>query len=755
MAIRRLSPATRRFTYDAVSLLVFLASGGGLLAACAVWTARERLRARRTLADAHALDAACEMAGTAHLVVDGERVRLLAGASALSAVGAELGVTDATAKDILEAIARRDPGHGRALRDLFAEGTACDLTLSPSWRLTGRTRGALAFVALAPARAATADTRLLSLLQSYAEPAWIASPAGQPVWGNPAWVEACGFVDLEDAIRSRAQLDPSLSRLIQQAAISGTPAESVVWTSRRGARWALSVTARPLADGGVGVWTRDVTRSLAETSSTESRLRHRDSLVDILREGVARFGADQKLQSWNDAFERLWDLPKAWLAGSPTHAEWLDRLRREGRFADVSDYAHFKSQELSRHRAQDPSTESLWRLADGRRIRVVGVPDPDGGLAMLFSDVTANLEIETVFNRRLAAHKATLDRLNDAVAVFSPDGRVQIANQAFRRLWALPDGFVEAGGAFDDLTAHALRIVPDQRFFADLKLRIANLEPAARTPIGGDLTTTADRALRWFTRPLPDGATMIGLSDCTDAVRLERETRAREAAVAEVERVRRDFVAAVSYLLRTPLTSILGFASMLDRLREAIPQNARAHLAAITEASAQLARSVNAIVLAAEVDAGDLRLDEQSVDLRRVADAAAQRWRARLTDGGAAIAYHAPAAPVPGRADARRLGEALDFLFEFALSGLNPGGVITLAVEPGPRLVVSDNGRGVPYDLQASVFERFSPASGGVGIGLSLVRAVVELHGGWIEMESHPGRGSTFTLHLPGPRPGG
>lgn len=735
-----------------MSLLIFLAFGGALLAACAIVIARERLAARRGLAKAHALDAACEAARRAYLAVDGETVRLLAGEAALAAALADLGLVEAEPRLLLEAIARRDPGHGRALRELFAEGRPCELALGQGWRLIGKARGAIAFVSLTPSPETAEDARIVTLLQSYPEPAWIASPSGPPLWGNQAWVEACGCADLAEAVRTRAQLDPALDRLIQQAAISGARAEAVIWTSRRGARWALNVQALPLADGGVGVWTRDVTQWMSESSTALSRVQHRDALLETLRDAVARFGADQKLKSWNEAFENLWSQPRAWLAGSPTHAEWLDRLRREGRFADLSDYAQFKSHELSRHAVQKSLPESLWRLSDGRRLRVVGVPDPDGGLAMVFSDVTAKLEIEAVFNRRLAAHKATLDRLSDAVAVFAPDGHLQIANQAFHRLWSLPDGFAEAGATFDDWTDHALRILPDQRFFADLKVRIANLEPAARTPAGGDLTTTADRALRWFTRPLPDGATMIGLSDCTDAVRLERETRAREKAVAEIERVRRDFVAAVSYLLRTPLTSILGFASMLDRQREAIPPGARSHLAAITEASAQLARSVDAIVLAAEVDAGDLRLDTRPVDLRRVAEAAAERWRARLTSGDAAIVLQAPAAPTPGLADARRLGEALDFLFEFALAGLDEGGVITLAVEPGPRLVVADDGRGVPYDLQSSVFERFSPASGGVGIGLSLVRAVVELHGGWVEMESHPGRGSTFTLHLPGPK---
>ena len=105
------------------------------------------------------------------------------------------------------------------------------------------------------------------------------------------------------------------------------------------------------------------------------------------------------------------------------------------------------------------------------------------------------------------------------------------------------------------------------------------------------------------------------------------------------------------------------------------------------------------------------------------------------------------------RGDNRRLVQTLDHLVENALRQTPPGGVVTLSAMRSAgevRLAVSDTGRGVPFHVQAHIFDRFVGRDrGGPGLGLALVKALVELHGGWVALESEPGHGSTFTCHLP------
>jgi signal transduction histidine kinase len=105
------------------------------------------------------------------------------------------------------------------------------------------------------------------------------------------------------------------------------------------------------------------------------------------------------------------------------------------------------------------------------------------------------------------------------------------------------------------------------------------------------------------------------------------------------------------------------------------------------------------------------------------------------------------------RADARRLGQVLDHLMENAVRAATPGGTVLLSARRTfgeVQISVQDSGRGIPFHVQAHIFDRFTSRDrGGPGLGLALVKALVELHGGWVALESEPGAGATFICHLP------
>jgi hypothetical protein len=153
------------------------------------------------------------------------------------------------------------------------------------------------------------------------------------------------------------------------------------------------------------------------------------------------------------------------------------------------------------------------------------------------------------------------------------------------------------------------------------------------------------------------------------------------------------------------------------------------------------------------LDAGERRLSLASVDLRDLIAQAAARWAGRGADGGIDLEVDALAEPVMIEADAAALASVLDHLIDNALAGTPSGGRVAIGAERAHgqvSLSVADTGRGIPFDVQARLFERFSGLEGaGAGLGLALVKALVELHGGWVSVESEPGRGARFTCHLP------
>jgi signal transduction histidine kinase len=293
----------------------------------------------------------------------------------------------------------------------------------------------------------------------------------------------------------------------------------------------------------------------------------------------------------------------------------------------------------------------------------------------------------------------------------------------------------------------------DRQFWRDLKARVTDPQSASRAPASEELTTADRRIVAFQSRPLPDGATLIGFVDITDTRRLEGALHEREAALAEAERLKREFVGNVSYELRTPLTTIIGYSELLERAGEGLSERGRGHVASVRTAALQLGRSIDDVLDIAQIDAGEMALDLEDVDVERLLQAAVGRWSRQAEAGGVNLSVAAGAAVGLIRGDARRLGQMLDHLIENGLRQTPAGGDVTLAAERAQgevRLSVTDTGRGIAFHVQAHIFDRFvGRDQGGPGLGLALVKALVELHGGWVALESEPGAGATFTCHLP------
>jgi signal transduction histidine kinase len=293
----------------------------------------------------------------------------------------------------------------------------------------------------------------------------------------------------------------------------------------------------------------------------------------------------------------------------------------------------------------------------------------------------------------------------------------------------------------------------DKGFWRELKGRVADPDPGARAPMTGEVKTSDARIVAYQSRPLPDGATLIAFTDVTDARKLERALAAREAALAEAERLKRDFVGNVSYELRTPLTTIIGYSELLEHSGAALTERGRDHAAAVKSAATQLARSIDDVLDMAQIDADEMALDLADVDVAELLTTVGQKWAAQSLAARITVRVECPPDIGLIRGDRRRLEQILDHLAASAVGQTPPGGVVTLAArrEAGElQLAVSDTGRGIPFHVQAHIFDRFaSRERGGPGLGLALVKALTELHGGWVALESEPGAGATFTCHLP------
>jgi hypothetical protein len=753
-------------------LILGAIAGAVLLALCAMaWLVDQRRRNDNRLdelrakiaeleAGAEAAQASAEAFDSALLSVDDGHAQLASGEESLALCAEALGLAHTDPQGVVSALMRADPDHARRLRALFERGEACAFDVQGVGGLVaveGRAAGALAWLRLSAVMGEAAGLptapRLAAFLDARRSPAWIAAADGSPVWVNAAWLAAAGAATLEEAKVRGASFDKGADSLASEAANLGQQRETLRWTTFGGRRRAFQVIAQPLEGGGVGVWTEDLTETEELREALKRHVEAHDETLNHIADAVAIFGEGKRLMFHNTAFADLWGLEPAWLAERPTHGEVLDRLRQRRRLPETVDYAKWKAAELDRYEETSSGPDDLWSLPEGRTLKVGRQPHPMGGVVLLFSDITGELRLKAQYNAQIQVQQATLDKLNDAVAVFGSDGRLRLHNEAFERFWNITDAQLEQAHDFEGVVDLCVPRLHDMGFWRELKGRVADPDPQARAPISGEVKTSDSRIVVYQSRPLPDGATLIAFGDVTDARKLERALADRSAALAEAERLKRDFVGNVSYELRTPLTTIIGYSELLERSGENLSERGRGHAAAVRTAATQLARSIDDVLDMAQIDADEMALDLEDVRVAELLGQAAERWAKDAEAAGVTIKVERPDDIGLIRGDIKRLTQTLDHLTENAVRQTPAGGLVTIAARRALgeiQLQVTDTGRGIPFHVQAHIFDRFiGRERGGPGLGLALVKALVELHGGWVALESEPGSGATFTCHLP------
>ena len=596
---------------------------------------------------------------------------------------------------------------------------------------------------------------ILDTLERAPYPSWRMNATGRIVWANAAYARAVEVETPAEVLDKQIALEPAIRDLAMEAAKSGEAVSALKPVVVEGSRRALDLVSFPISGGAAG-FALDVTDGEEAKTALKRFRRAFDDTLDQLAEAVAVFDRGQKMVFRNTAFDNLFGLDRQMLDNRPGHGEMLDRLREARKIPEQADYAGWKKAELARY-DDAPDAEipdELWNLPDVRTLRVARQRNPLGGLLMVFEDKTYELALRSRYNTLINVQRATLDKLHEAVAVFGSDGRLRLHNSEFERLWNLEAAELDGQPELEIVAEKCSALFDNPGVWADMKARVADPSPEARRHVTGEMEREDGKVLVWLSRPLPDGATLIAWQDVTDSRRIEEALRERAEALEASERIKGEFVEHVSYQLRTPLTTITGYADMiLQGIAGELSDQQKNYLGYVRSAADELEKMVTDILDVAAIDAGQLELDPTDVDLKALASDAVELLASKAEHAGVRLAVNAPSGEAVITGDAKRLRQITVNLLSNALNHTPRDGRITLTVkrdEDGASITVSDTGEGISPDRQARVFERFERGQrGGAGLGLALVKEIVEMHGGWVDLASEPEKGTTVVCHLP------
>lgn len=668
------------------------------------------------------------------------------------------------------------PG-GPALRDAIARLVAAGAPFAQTaagaegqvFRIEGRPAGPDALVTLAPIeespeaaasrdnarRAAEADRNAFeAMLDALPVPVWRRNGEGRLVWANVAYALASGAVSREDALARQTALESGEAALAQEAAAMGARVAAKRNAVVAGGRRALEFVETPFDGGALGV-ALDATEGEEAKERLQRYIDGYAETLDRLATAVAIFGPDRRLTFHNRAYRQLFGLDEAFLEREPSEGEIFDRLRDARRLPEQADFPAWKRQRAALYTRAGGQGEETWSLPDGQQLRVVTQLHPFGGLIYLFEDVSRQIELESSYNTLIGVQTETLDKLHEGCAVFGPDGRLRLSNAAFAQIWRVDAAALSGEAHISDVVDLCGRSTGEQAFWETLRAYVTAGE--ARDNFGDIHRRNDGRVIAYAIVPLPDGATLLSFLDVTDRYRVEEALNERAEALEAADRLKSEFVGHMSYQLRAPLTTIIGFAEIVAR-GIAGPLNAKQaeYLGGVLASAGQLSDLVSDILDLATIEAGKMELALEEVDLATLLKQAMELMEPRATKAGLDVVLEV--APDAGalQADPKRLKQIAVNLIANAFNFTPAGGRVTLGAAGAGgavRLWVADTGPGIPPEYQPAAFGRFASRPGGAqrgaGLGLALVNRFVDLHGGWVSLESEPGQGTRVTCHLP------
>ena len=654
-------------------------------------------------------------------------------------------------------------------RSLALYGTLADPQVSPGgaalvWVFDfTESHGEMARLRAAAARATGDFAALVGLIEAAPMPMWFRDADLRLQLVNQAYVDAVGATGAAEVVQGQIELlEPEDGRSpadIARATLqSQDKSERIVAATIHGARRTLRVSDLPLGQEGVAGYAIDIEEQQQVAREFRAFRDAQRALLDQLSVGVALFDAEERLTFANRPFRRLFSLTDEAIEALTPFDRFLAEARERGRTPEVRDFPEWR-RERGGWFGMQVSIEEAWPLPGGTHLRVVAQPLPDGGLVLITEDRTESLALSAVRDTLLRTRTATLDSLFEALAIFAPDGSVQLWNRSFAGTWGLAADLLDRHPSADELLSAIGRnlVRPEEASLIGAAVRAATLD---RREKEGRVELADGRTLRFAGIPLPDGNGLLTVLDITASQKAEQALRERAEALEEADAVKAKFLANMSYEFRTPLTTIGGYAELLKSGVASDPAQAAEYVDAILTAVERLTEQVENVLDLSQSEAGLLPIRKERLDVLDFLTVLVREREQAIIAAGLSLDLKGRRGRIIS-ADPRQLGRAVGNLIDNAIAHTPEGGRIGIEIRKAPEgadhaveIGIADNGRGMTSQELARAAGGTVPRGEGAperrtGLGIPLARQLIAAHDGTLDIASRKGAGTTATIRLP------
>ncbi len=482
-------------------------------------------------------------------------------------------------------------------------------------------------------------------------------------------------------------------------------------------------------------------------------------ILENLSNPIAIFDSEKRLKYFNSAYLKIYDFSEKFLYGQPTLSEVLEHLREKRKIAEQADFKTFKQQRLSLFNQIFEPIHEVSYYPDGSAIKMTICPYATGGLLFIFEDISEHVALERGLNTLRAVQKETIDHLHEGVIVVGSDQLVKIINQPIGKLFP----------ALNNLSTEKLSLAKvinhidpkNQETLLDFFLNLIDKRQEKHQPL-----KIIENTYQLSYSPLPDGSHMFSFLDISERVIFERDMQAHNLSLKEADHMKNDFISHLSYELKPPLNTIVGFSDILIHQYFG-PLNERQvdYCKGIHESGQKLLQLISNMVDLASLDTGKVKLNIEDISIEKFIQGLLSLVQAKASDQGITIHVENALQESYFSGDEKRLKHIFISLLTNLLKHILPGGsiIITITADNVSPKAIANHQHFLNISILAKeitttkeqTVDTIQPVIHNLGaletisFAPSIFQRIIELHMGTVAFHTNKNNEATISCHLP------